>query len=270
MSDIRQSPQYGYYLAQIGWTVERIDGINYFIKKFPIIGSIIKIQRPEKINFEEIEKLQKKYKAFQVILEPSLILRHTDILYNHGLRLSKSPYLPTKTLQTNTEQPDKKILAGFRSDIQRAIKKINPAQILEYKNNLDEFYQVWEKAVGLSKYVPSLKQLQALQSSFNNNSLFVTTSDKSAGIIFLVSDTTLYYWQAFSDKRKRYLPNQYRMIWYGILWGKKRGAKMFDFEGIYDPRFPDKSWLGFTHFKKTFGGKEVEYPGCFVKNRFPL
>jgi lipid II:glycine glycyltransferase (peptidoglycan interpeptide bridge formation enzyme) len=57
------------------------------------------------------------------------------------------------------------------------------------------------------------------------------------------------------------------MVWYGILWGKKRGAKMFDFEGIYDSRFPNKSWLGFTHFKKSFGGKEVEYPGCFVKTK---
>jgi hypothetical protein len=265
MPDIRQSPEYNHYLAQIGWVVERLSGINYFIRKFPIVGSIIKIQRPEKIDFEEIGKLTKKYHAFQVILEPSLSssvgsVSHNS-LYNHGFKLSKSPYLPTKTLLIDISQTD------FRSDIKRAIKKYDPEQILEYQNNLDQFRKAWKKAVGLSKYVPALKQLQTLQSSFKNNSLFVTTSDQSAGIIFLLSGTTLYYWQAFSDKKRRHLPNQYRMVWYGILWGKKRGTKALDFEGIYDERFPNKSWLGFTHFKKTFGGKEVEYPGCFIKTK---
>ncbi len=265
MSDIRQSPEYGHYLAQIGWIVERIGGVNYFIKKFPIIGSVIKIQRPGKIDFEEIERLTKKYHAFQVILEPlsSSIGTH-DSLYNRGFKLSRSPYLPTKTLLIDIGSTD------FRSDIKRAIRKFDSKQILEYKSNLDKFHQTWKKAVGLSKYVPPLKQLQALQSSFKDNSLFVTTSDKSAGIIFLVSGNTLYYWQAFSDKKRRYLPNQYRMVWYGILWGKKQKAKVFDFEGIYDERFPDKSWLGFTHFKKTFGGKEIEYPGTYTKFLLPF
>jgi lipid II:glycine glycyltransferase (peptidoglycan interpeptide bridge formation enzyme) len=273
--DIRQSPEYGHYLAQIGWVVEQVSGVNYFIRKFPLVGSIIKIQRPEKIDFEEIEKLTKKYKAFQIILEPITTRPRShnlspsigssssihNSLYAHKFKLSKSPYLPTKTLLIDIG------LTNFRSDIKRAINKFNNDQFSIYTNNLDQFRNAWKKAVGLSKYVPSLKQLQALQNSFKINSLFVTTSDKSAGIIFLVSGTTLYYWQAFSDKKKRYLPNQYRMVWYGILWGKKRGAKLFDFEGIYDERFPNKSWLGFTHFKKTFGGKEVEYPGCFIKTK---
>ncbi|MGD0523423.1 MAG: peptidoglycan bridge formation glycyltransferase FemA/FemB family protein [Candidatus Microgenomates bacterium] len=263
MPDIRQSSEYGRYLAQIGWTVERVKNTNYFIRKFPIIGSVLKIQRPEKIDHQVIKELQKKYKAFQIILEPSPYC----LLPSASFRLSKSPYLPTKTLHIDISLSEKNILAGFRSDIQRAIKQFSINQFSNYQDNLEQFRKVWKKAVGLSKYVPSPKQLKALQSSFKDNSLFVTTSDESDGIIFLLSDSILYYWQAFSDKKRRYLPNQYRMVWYGILWGKKRGAKMFDFEGIYDSRFPNKSWLGFTHFKKSFGGKEVEYPGCFVKTK---
>jgi lipid II:glycine glycyltransferase (peptidoglycan interpeptide bridge formation enzyme) len=48
------------------------------------------------------------------------------------------------------------------------------------------------------------------------------------------------------------------------------GCKIFDFEGIYDSRFPIKSWLGFTHFKKQFGGNEIAYPGCYIKFRLPF
>ena len=43
------------------------------------------------------------------------------------------------------------------------------------------------------------------------------------------------------------------------------GAKILDFEGIFDERFPNKKWKGFTHFKKSFAGYEVEYPGAFSK-----
>jgi len=262
MADIRQSPEYSHYLVQIGWVVERISGVNYFIKKLPLIGSVIKVQRPEKIDFPQIEKLIKKYRAFQTILEPNLCTDVRSIhnsLYNHGFKLSKSPYLPTKTLLIDIDS------TNFRSDIKRAINKFSINQFSIYKSNLDQFRNAWKKAVGLSKYVPPLKQLQALQSSFTKNSLFITTADNSAGIIFLVSGNILYYWQAFSDKKRRYLPNQYRMVWQGILWGKNKGATLFDFEGIYDPRFPNASWAGFTHFKKSFGGTEINYPGCFTK-----
>ena len=60
MVDIRQSKDYARYLSSIGWTTERIKNTNYFIKKFPLIGSIIKIQRPEGIDFKQIKKLSKK------------------------------------------------------------------------------------------------------------------------------------------------------------------------------------------------------------------
>ena len=43
-----------------------------------------------------------------------------------------------------------------------------------------------------------------------------------------------------------------------------------DLEGVYDERFPNKKWLGFTHFKKCFGGKEKEYPGTYTRTRFPF
>src|SRR4030042_1056681 len=79
-----------------------------------------------------------------------------------------------------------------------------------------------------------------------------------------------YYWYGFTNNEGRTSLSQYSLLYQGILWAKRQGCKVFDFEGVYDPRFPDKSWLGFSHFKRSFGGYEVEYPGCFIQNRFPL
>ncbi|KKP30162.1 MAG: hypothetical protein UR20_C0056G0005 [Candidatus Woesebacteria bacterium GW2011_GWE2_31_6] len=70
MTDIRQTLEYANYLKSNGWIVERINGINYFIKKLPLLGSILKLQRPKEIDFKIIKKLSKKYGVFQTIIEP--------------------------------------------------------------------------------------------------------------------------------------------------------------------------------------------------------
>ena len=57
----------------------------------------------------------------------------------------------------------------------------------------------------------------------------------------------------------------YLAVWTAIKEARTSGCDVWDFEGIYDPRYPStNSWLGFTHFKKSFGGEEFVYPGTFT------
>ena len=51
MIDIRQTEKYNSYMTSLGWVVERVNNVNYFIKKLPFIGSFIKIQRPQRLDF---------------------------------------------------------------------------------------------------------------------------------------------------------------------------------------------------------------------------
>ncbi len=122
-----------------------------------------------------------------------------------------------------------------------------------------------KKTVNQKRYVPSLLQLELLKKTFANKALFLIAKDNSAGAIFLTGDKIAYYWQAFSNKEGRKSLAQYKIIWEGIIKLKTAGVKILDFEGIYDDRFPNEKWKGFSHFKKSFGGCEVEYPGTFSK-----
>jgi len=274
MPDIRQSRQYADYLSKIGWTVERINNTNYFIKKIPLIGSVLKVQRPKEINFEEIERLRKKYRAFQIIIEPQLTSGFGSIvhnlLYTHGYKLSKSPYLPTKTLYLNLDLniSKQKLFVNLKKDAKYAIKKTSNIQV-NTQNNTVLFRNIWKETVSCRRYVPPFFHLISLRKSFKDNCLFLMSEGMSSGAIFLLSGKTAYYWQAFTGKKGRKTQVQYGIVWKGILWAKKKGAKILDFEGIYDERFPNKSWLGFTHFKKSFGGNVVEYPGCYTKWLLP-
>lgn len=295
MTDIRQSKNFADYLRSQGWTVESlpaqagIDNINYFIRKLPIVGSVLKVQRPAKIDFKTIQKLEKKYRVFQTIIESDLTSVvnsfsniHSLLLHN-GYKLSKSPFLPSKTLHLDLTKPLK-----FNKETRRAIRKgpffaeaTKGREVFNIKqystpDEIKKFHEAWKKSVNFSRYVPSLKSLLSLRKAFpNNTSIFLAshnlTSLKlrgtsiSAGAIFIRTRNIGYYWQAFTNKEGRTSLSQYSLLYSGILWAKRNNCKVFDFEGIYDNRFPNKSWLGFTHFKKSFGGTEVLYPGCYTK-----
>lgn len=271
MLDIRQSPQYAKYLSRVGWIIERKNGVNYFIKKLPFWGAIIKIQRTQKIDFKEIEKLKRKYHAFQIVIESEVLTAPTtsfakpdhNLFLTHGFKLSKSPYLPTKTIHLDLEKTEKEILLGFKKDCRHIVQRVKK-QI--YLHNISKFRSAWRKSVGFKRFVPPLSHLLALKQAFDNKCLFLLSSDGSSGAIFLRTGKIAYYWQAFTNKQGRKVKAQYNIVWEGIRWAKQNGCEVFDFEGIFDSRFPNKSWLGFSHFKKSFGGREVEYPGCFVKN----
>lgn len=281
MVDIRQTQEYANYLKCEGWEVARIENINYFIKKLPLIESVLKIQRPEEINHKTINKLCRKHRIFQIILEPTSTSTNSAIGHNliisHGYKLSKSPYLPSKTLQIDLTQPISKITANFKKDARYALKRggAMTTKICTTPSNLIKFHCAWRKSVKFTRFVPSLESLINLRKSFyTNHPIILTSYNKSGsiigGAIFTRSlHDCAYYWQGFTNNEGRTSLSQYSLVYEGILWAKKAGCKVFDFEGIYDPRFPNKSWLGFTHFKKSFGGKEVLYPGCYTKFRFP-
>ena len=282
MIDIRQSLDYAKFLKREGWIVERIDEINYFVRKFPLIGSVLKIQRPKKINFSVIDRLCRKYRVFQTIIEPDLAFVNSaiahDLILSHGYKLSKSPYLPTKTLEIDLTQSQKTILSHFKKDARRAIKRGGILTIKDCSSpaGVKVWRKAWKNSVNFSRVVTGEEQLINLRKSFPGNySLFLASHNISGSIIggalFTRSSHDIaYYWYGFTNREGRTSLSQYALLWQGILWAKKQKCKVFDLDGIYDTRFPNKSWLGFTHFKKSFGGTEILYPGCYTKLRFPL
>lgn len=268
MADIRQTGKYAKYLEKIGWKVEQTGKNFSFIKGLPLVGRIVKIQRPEEIDIEALDFVRKKHKAFQVIIEPKDKDQGSRIK-DQGFKLSKSPYLPSKTLYIDLTKPTRALYTNLKKDARYSLRKTKEINIYEIERAW-AFRNAWRLAVNIGHWVPSTHYLTALKNSFGDDALFLVTPGGESGAIFLHADKTTYYWQAFSNKRGRQGLYQYKILWSGISWGKQKGAKIFDFEGIYDKRFPNKSWHGFTHFKKSFGGYEVKYPGAFIKTTFSL
>lgn len=266
MQDIRQNKNYVKYLKLQKWIVEEQNGVLYFIKKILFL-SIIKAQRPKKINYKDIEFLRKKYRAFQIIIEPNSQKEEKDLI-KHGYK-NISPYIPSKTVILQLNKQEKTLFDSFPKGTRYSIRKSETVKIFEVKD-LTKFRHYWRKSVDFKRHVLSIKQMTDLKNAFGDECKFLTAEDGISGAIFLVAGKVGYYWYGFVGPEGRRKLSQYKILWEGIKWAKENGAKYFDMEGIFDERFPISAWKGFTKFKKGFGGKIVEYPGAYQQTYLPF
>lgn len=237
MADLRQSPAYARYLTTLGWIVEK----GIFIRPLWIFGALAKIQRgvlPD--NWKEILK-------------------------KHHVWMFETNYSPSKTLRVDLTLPKTKIFDQFKKDCRYVLRKLEIRNWKLEVNEFKEFYEIWQKsAKRKSLWIPKEREYFNLVKCFKNK-CFCITINNEAGALILIHDSVAYYYYAGATKEgvKQNLP--YLVVWKCIQEAKKRKCKLWDFEGIYDNRWPNKSWLGFSHFKKSFGGTEMLFPGSKIK-----
>ena len=251
-TDLRQAKEYGDYLGKIGWTVEN----GVFIKKLPLLPwSFIKIQRQNrKIDFD---KLARKYRAIQIKVEPSWGDK-TDYT-KWGFKEDNSPMLPQKTIWLDLTKSERQLLKEMHPKTRYNVLKhqiLNP----KFQITIEEFYEMYKENCRKQKFWGlNFNQLKCLMMAFKLKS-YLFGYKNLGGLIILVHDGVAYYSHNASTKegRKKFVPTI--LTWQAIKLAKRLGCKKFDFEGI-----DEKRWPGFTRFKRSFGGIEVEYRGSLSK-----
>jgi lipid II:glycine glycyltransferase (peptidoglycan interpeptide bridge formation enzyme) len=276
MTDLRQSSVWANYLKLLGWKIEKINSTFVYIKHFPVLGNFAKLQRPNVLSDKIINFIESKYHPFSFSIEPSNNLQ-VNLLQNNNFKISKFSSLPTRTLVISLQKSEKEILKSFsgkvRYNIMRA-SKLKHVTIVE-SHKISDFTNFWRQNFEKKKllFLSQQKNIIALHKTFNKNSkiLLAREDNQIIAVLFLLFfDKTAYYMYAAANDegRKKFAPTL--LTWHAILLSKKLGMKEFDFDGIYDKRFPVKTWLGFTKFKYGFSKNEIEYPGMFVKSRFNI
>ena len=269
MTDLRQSKNFASYMEKIGWSADYFKNENitfrFYLKKIPFLRNFLKILRPDKSPMKQIDRLAKKYRAFAVQIN----------------------YSPTKTLQLNLDLPLEKIYQQMSKEARYEIRKAKANKIkITNSSDIDLFADFWQKnALSRGFWLPFKKEIRSLYEAFHKNKennqeaylLFahcyhdLNHSIKPiAGVLIIIHEKTASYFHAFSSPLGRKLKAPSLLIWESLKLAKEKHCRLFDFEGIYDERFPNKSWLGFTHFKKSFGGWEVEFPETYTKFYNPL
>lgn len=252
IEDLRQSPEYKKYMERIGWKV--VSGV--FIRKLGPI-SIAKIQRTELPK--NLDKILDDNHVMMCKYEPNI-----GTLTN--FKQDNWPLLATKTLRVDLRLSETEIMNNFKKDARYTLRKHQETNHKIQTDDFDGFYEIWKKSARRKDlWIPSKKDYLALVECFGEKCFCVTIND-AAGAVILTHKNVAYYYYAGSVVKSD-LP--YLVVWEAMKMAKKMGCEIWDFEGVYDKRWPNKGWVGFSHFKKNFGGEEVEFPGCFTRWMWP-
>ncbi len=270
MTDIRQSPQFASFMQDIGWRVEKINTTYIYIRKLPILGNFAKIPRSQPpFNYQSIIDLKKKLKTYQFKIAPFFLSIDKNFqsvknnFLNLGIRTEYFPFNPTTTLQIDLTQSENQLFNNFSEAKRRAVRRAIKNNIeIKKSGNLEDFIAVRKK-----QYFPLgfliVQEMKALWKNFYPKNAFLLLAYQQkkpvGGILLLYYDKVAYYWFASSLKKGKKLFAPTLLVWEALKLSKRKGCTLFDFEGIYDERFPkaSESWRGFTKFKEGFGGEKV-------------
>lgn len=282
--DIRQCSVWGDYLSGIGWKIERVGKTQVFIRSIPLIKySLIKIQHPQNpLPFLKIDQIAQKHHALFVLIEPEPHLYFEKFFLENGYQKSAISLTHTATVLIDLQKKERELFTSFSKNAQRNIKKalknnLESKTVFLSKQNvreeLEKFFPLIQNLAKEKKFhVPSFDELFKKLTALKEGSVLLFAYTKrdpqpvAAVWLYYQSEKMYYLHTGVTQEGYKLLAN-YLLVWEALKLGKKIRLKTFDFEGIFDPRFPKfrQSWKGLTEFKKRFHGTLVEYPTPWIK-----
>jgi lipid II:glycine glycyltransferase (peptidoglycan interpeptide bridge formation enzyme) len=216
-------------------------------------------------------------------------------LFEIGFRKTKDSYLPRKTIWIDLGKSEKALLAEMKAKTRYnlGLAKRKDLELKVYsgvdllRTNLEGVTSMTEcygllgdNARRLGIFGMPERWLRAQIEAFGNKCFVVAGYLSSSSMrgsknellavnFFLCSKNACFYEHNGSTERGRKLMAPTACVWAGIVEAKRRGLKIFDFDGIDDGSRSLRKWKGFTRFKKGFGGKEIEFNGQYRKFLWP-
>lgn len=304
MTDIRQAKPYATFLESLGWKTESHPNSACIAAVKPLLPlfGILKMQRTklEAIDFDWLQKLNRKHLIFASYLEladryviqvfsqydASSIAEFTEKCAPELKKRGYSPIahgmLPSKTQIIDLTLPMNSIMANMKPKTRYNIniaqkrnvrlKVISAHEFLANESLIDEVNQLLQKNARRAGYwVEGKSWIRKKLGAFKEQAFLITAYSERqedellAVAIFLHSDDSLFYWVNGSTQMGRKVFAPTLIIFEALKLGQNKKLKEFDFDGVFDERYPNKRWLGYTRFKAGFGGKYVYYPPCYIK-----
>lgn len=272
--EIQQSHEYATYIKSLGWVVKSVDGCNVFIKPFPIIGSLAKLQRTLHLpNIATLVPILKQYRVRSLAVEPdstvservfadwiASVQKHVSINTDH--------FLPTKTIRIDVTGSEQDMFRRLSEAKRRAVRKAEKNGIrVHISREIDTLLAVKNRSAGFLGFITTagMKKLWEHFPEKHTAVLIAYHNDDTApigGIFMIFWDGIAYYWIAGALRSAKKLFAPTLLVWEALKLSKRKGCTAFDFVGVWDEREPSKNheWKGFTKFKEGFGGHSLYYP----------
>lgn len=271
--EIQQSALYASYIRSLGWTVETLDGSYIFIKPFPVVGGLAKIQRVTRLpKLNTLLPILRKYHVRSLAIEPDSRMKQGTFTRwcrtaARSIRLNRDPFIPTKTIRVDVTAPEHEIFSRLSEAKRRAVRRAEKNGVtVSVTNNIDGLIRLKNRSAGFLGFITTTgaKKLWHALSDTQKAVLLARGPDAQivGGIMLISWNRISYYWiaGALPQGKKLFAPTL--LVWEALKESKKLGCKALDFVGVWDERHPNKNheWKGFTKFKEGFGGYTLYYP----------
>lgn len=266
--EFQQSLLYAKYITALKWQVMTVDGVRMFYKKIPLMGGLLKIQRPAKLP--DVTTLIRKYRIKTVAIDPRQNQNLTEYkrwctrLSKH-CRVVRSGYMPTKTILVDLTPTEDEIFRRFSEAKRRAVRRaIKHNVTVQESTNIREMIRIKNKSGGLLGFITTVgtDKFWKLMAPKHAAILLAYRPHLVGGVLIVFWGTSAYYWIAGSTREGKKIFAPTILVWEALKYAKTHGAKRFDFLGVWDERKATEhhEWKGFTRFKEGFGGKALYYP----------
>jgi len=230
-------------------------------------GPVFKDQAGLKSALKSLKSLVTEHQALFIRIEPQ--------------SLDFAKHLPKNAVKTKDLNPKETWILDLTGK-EEELKSRLPSRLLRYykaaakkgitittSHNPDDIHYLLDlqKSLAREKKISTFSEeylKTELQQPFAT--LYLAKYQKeviAAGLVF-DDEVTRYNLQGAQSDEGRKLHATGILTIQLILDAKAKGLKTFDFWGIAPAGAPDTHpWAGFTNFKKTFAGKEVDYSGTY-------
>jgi len=271
MEDIRQNKGWGGHLKHRGWKTVQLkasDGRHTMQAFILRLGwwpfSMMKIQRSNyDPDFKELRRLKRRYWVANSIIEPQRV-QNPEAFRQAGYHLTRFPYLAMSSYINDLTKSEGELWGGLSDNAKRLINK-NAKAIIEVVEP-KKFCELWKKSSKI--WIMKADEVENLIKSFRGKVRLAVSrvgDEYHSGLMIVYSKDTANYYMTWTSEAGRKSGAHYKLVWDEMLRAKKMGVKYWDFEGVFDPRWPQKRWKGFTEFKRRFGGRLIQFPGGFFR-----
>lgn len=252
------------FQESVGNKIFELDSESYLIKlTLPFGKCFLYSSSPNSLNFlDKIKKIGNMENAIFFKYEP-MIMKHETWNVKHlqkaGFKLSNKPAQPQRTQVVDLTKSEEELLKAMHQKTRYNIK-IAARNGVEVKisDNVSNFWEILQKTAERDKFYTHTKEYYDKLLKLENVKLF-SAQLKDRQIAFATAiffeNTVTYLHGASDDEYKKYMA-PHLLHWEIMKYAKEKGFLKYDFWGI-----DEKKWPGVTRFKKSFGGKTVEYVG---------
>lgn len=230
-------------------------------------GPTLKSKSALKSTLQALKKLAKAKKCIFIRIEPTIPFSAAE-MKKFGAK--KSHHIdPEHTWALDLTQTGEEIAQSIGKNKMRAWKnrEIKEISVRTSKNpaDMEIFFKFYESVAAKDNFQTNERKYLENQLKFGFATLYIAEFQQTpiAATIMYTGDDACYYAYAGADYEFRKKEGGAILLTQMIFDAKAAGKKIFDFWGITTSDDPNDPWAGFTKFKKSFGGYQIDYAGTY-------